>query len=174
MSRGLITQFTHHYPETLGFSVLMNIPWWMRCVINLAMPFFDTYTRSKFRTHDGAEAIAQGDLLASDLLDECGGELEVSLVVCLKSRRRKLGAKVGRSLSTQRHTKTQSSRFASSAAIRISRTGLLLASPRSAGRSASGRWHQLATPYSLTSPPLVMHLHIFSQTNKHNRGYSWP
>jgi hypothetical protein len=122
MSRGLITQFTHHYPETLGFSVLMNIPWWMRCVINLAMPFFDTYTRSKFRTHDGAEAIAQGDLLASDLLDECGGELEVSLVVCLKSRRRKLGAKVGRSLSTQRHTKTQSSRFASSAAIRISRT----------------------------------------------------
>ncbi|ORX36093.1 CRAL-TRIO domain-containing protein [Kockovaella imperatae] len=63
-ARQLLYILAQHYPETLSLSFFQDLPWIVKGFINLMWPFVDPNTRKK-------------DVEASQLLKECGGDLNI-------------------------------------------------------------------------------------------------
>jgi hypothetical protein len=78
ITKELISTFAEYYPECLGRSILMSIPWWMKAFLHIVWPFVDSHTKSKVRWISGERAIREGEIPACELLEDCGGNLEVS------------------------------------------------------------------------------------------------
>ncbi|WWC66494.1 uncharacterized protein I206_100396 [Kwoniella pini CBS 10737] len=90
---------SNFYPETLGLSSFQDIPWVFKTLINLVWPFVDPATKKKvkFGSGKGQEIVKDGDVDASQLLQEAGGDLDIPydhdaywpalLEVCLRLRR---------------------------------------------------------------------------------------
>ncbi|WWC58486.1 uncharacterized protein I303_101029 [Kwoniella dejecticola CBS 10117] len=90
---------SNFYPETLGLSSFQDIPWVFKTLINLVWPFVDPATKKKvkFGSGKGREIVKEGDVAASQLLQEAGGDLDIPydhdsywpalLNVCLQLRK---------------------------------------------------------------------------------------
>ena len=81
-ARQLLHILGQHYPETLGLSFFQNLPWIVKAFINVMWPFVDPVTRKKvkFGSSEVGELTRDGDVKKDQLLIECGGDLDVSIV----------------------------------------------------------------------------------------------
>jgi hypothetical protein len=78
LTKDLIMGYAAHYPETLGRAIVLDMPWWARLIVNFVWPFVDAHTKSKV-VFSGKEALANGEIDPSMLLEQCGGDYQVCL-----------------------------------------------------------------------------------------------
>lgn len=91
-----------HYPHFAGLTYLQEMGWAMRAFVNVIWPFIDAETKSRTKTVDGKQAIANGEIAGDALVDKVGGDLKFTydhatywpllLRVC-KERREQYAAK---------------------------------------------------------------------------------
>lgn len=80
VAREALYALSNYYPETLGCSVFLNMPWPVKMFVNLMWPFVDPVTKRKVRFAASVEQFAaeEKELVQRPyLLKEAGGDLDV-------------------------------------------------------------------------------------------------